>query len=364
MTLINSVKSRRIRVDRGMLPTLAGVVLLALMVIWAEDTYGNILALNTISSLFINNTHLIILSVAMTFVIITGGIDLSVGAVVAFSGVSGVMLLEAGWNPYLVMVMMVLIGASIGAVSGALVQFFDVQPFIATLATMFLARGLASVLSTQPVRVPAESPFLDLSTRIMLIDGPKNRDLTISPNVIITLAVVIAAVLLLHRTRTGRTVYALGGSEASAKLMGLPAGRTKFLVYILSGGLAGLAAVVYSSTIGTAQNITGFGWELDAIAATVIGGTLLTGGYGYVIGSFVGVLVLGLMRVILARDPNVSGEIIPLITGGILLIFVLLQRAVSGDGLVKLKEKVLHLLKPKTRSPEQPADEPKEPAQV
>src|SRR5699024_8810433 len=129
-------------------------------------------------------------------------------------------------------------------------------------------------------------------------------------------------------TRTGRTVYAIGGSEQSAALMGLSVARTKLFIYLASGTLAGIAAVVYTARLGSAQNITGIGWELDAIAAAVIGGTLLTGGFGYVLGSVVGALVLGLMNVLITRDGGIPPEATTIITGAILLVFVLLQRAV------------------------------------
>src|SRR5690606_4803870 len=119
--------------------------------------------------------------------------------------------------------------------------------------------------------------------------------LVITPGIIIAVIVVILGVFILHRTRMGRTVYAIGGSEGSARPMGLPVHKTKMWVYVISGSLAGLAAVVYTSRLGSAQNITGIGWELDAIAAVVIGGTLLTGGAGFVLGSVVGALTLGLM---------------------------------------------------------------------
>ena len=126
-----------------------------------------------------------------------------------------------------------------------------------------------------------------------MIDGPKVNDLVITPNVLIAVVVVVAGFFILHRTRTGRTVYAIGGSEPSAELMGLPVNRTKYLIYVISGLCAGIASVVYTSKLGMAQNVTGVGWELDAIAAVVIGGTLLLGGAGYVLGSVLGALVLG-----------------------------------------------------------------------
>lgn len=322
-----SLASRfHLRLD--LLPTLAALVIFIGMIVYGEVAYGRIVQMSTVSNLLINNAHLIILAVGLTFVILTGGIDLSVGAVIAFSSVAGVMLINAGWNSWLVAVLMVVIGGLFGLVSGVLIQYFNVQPFIATLAMMFLARGLASMLSTKPERLPDESPVRSLATQIKLIDGPKVNDLVVSPGVIIAVIVVLAGVFILHRTRMGRTIYAIGGSEQSAQLMGLPVHRTKMWIYVISGLLAGVAAVVYTARLGIAQNITGIGWELDAIAATVIGGTLLTGGAGFVLGSVVGALVLGLMNVLITRDGSVPPEATTIITGGILLVFVLLQRAV------------------------------------
>ena len=310
------------------LPTAASVVIFVGMLVYGEIAYGRILQASTLSNLLINNAHLILLAVGLTFVILTGGIDLSVGAVIACSSVAGVMLINAGWNPWLAMVLMVLIGTAFGAVSGVLIQYFNVQPFIATLAMMFLGRGLASILSTQPVRLGDDSAARLLSMKIKIIDGPKVNDLVITPSVIIAALVVMIAFVILHRTRTGRTVYAIGGSEQSASLMGLPVAATKLWVYVISGSLAGLAAVLYTARLGSAQNITGLGWELDAIAAAVIGGTLLTGGAGFVLGSVIGALVLGLMNVLITRDGGIPPEATTIITGGILLVFVLLQRAV------------------------------------
>lgn len=327
---MTALAARLWQTNRRALPTIAALVIFVVMVIYGEAAYGRILQYNTVSNLLINNAHLIILAVGMTFVILMGGIDLSVGAVIAFASVSGVMLVNAGWNPWLVMILMVVTGTVFGLASGVLVQYFNVQPFIATLAMMFLARGLASMLSTVPERLDAASPVRSVATEWKLVDGRRVNDLVVTPGVLIAALVVLAAFFVLHRSRTGRTVYAIGGSEQSASLMGLPVARTKVLVYVISGGLSGLAAVVYTSRLGAAQNITGIGWELDAIAATVIGGTLLTGGAGFVLGSVVGALVLGLMTVLITRDGSIPPEATTIITGGILLVFVLLQRVVVG----------------------------------
>tara|TARA_R110002051_G_scaffold246021_1_gene305634 strand:+ start:11507 stop:12556 length:1050 start_codon:yes stop_codon:yes gene_type:complete len=321
--------SRAVTTNPSVLPTMAAVLIFVGMIVYGEIAYGRILQYNTISNLLINNAHLIILAIGMTFVIMTGGIDLSVGSVIALSSVAGVMLANSGWNPYVVILLMVGIGTLMGLTSGILIQYFNVQPFIATLAMMFLGRGLASLLSTVPERLADESPIRWFGSQFKVIDGEKVNDLVLTPGGVIAVVVLLLAFFVLHRTRTGRTVYAIGGSESSSILMGLPVTRTKLLVYVISGTLAGIAAVVYTSRLGSAQNITGIGWELDAIAATVIGGTLLTGGYGFVLGSGIGALVLGLMNVLITRDGGIRPEMTTIITGSILLAFVLLQRIVT-----------------------------------
>lgn len=234
---------KRLALHLDALPTVASILIFVGMIVFGELAYGRILQFSTMSNLLINNAHLIILAIALTFVILTGGIDLSVGSVIAVSSVAGVMLLNAGWNPWLVVVLMILIGASSGLIAGVLVQYFDVQPFIATLAMMFLGRGLASILSTVPERVADDSQFMVLGAELKILDGPKVNDIVITPGVIVAALVVIIAFFVLHRTRIGRTVYAIGGSEQSAALMGLPVAATKVWVYVISGGLAGLGRV-------------------------------------------------------------------------------------------------------------------------
>lgn len=315
---------------RAGLPAIAAWAIFALMVTFGQLKYGAIVQSSTISNLFINNAHMLIIAVGLTLVVITGGIDLSVGAVIAVSSVAGVMLSNQGWNPYAVIAVMVLIGTAFGLASGVLVEFVGMQPFIATLTMMFLARGIASTLSTSSERLDPDSPIRELGHQFKLHDGEKVNDLVITPGVMIALATVALGVFLSRRTRFGRTVYAIGGSESAARLMGLPVRRTRLLAYVLSGTLSAIAGVVYTSRIGNAQNITGIGWELTAIAAVVIGGTVLTGGYGSIAGSVVGVLVLGMMNVLITRDGGIRPEWTTIITGSILFAFVLLQRAVTG----------------------------------
>ncbi len=316
--------------NQTILPTLAALVLLIGMLVYAEIAYGRVFHAGTISSLLVSFAPTIILAVGATIVIVSAGIDLSVGAVVAFTSVAGVMLMNIGLNGWLGIIFMIVAGAVFGVIAGVMVQYFGVQPFIATLAMMFLARGLASILSTTPVQVAADSPLLLLATDIKIYDGPKVNDFVITPGLIIAVLVVFAAWFFMHRTRMGRTVYAIGQSETSAELMGLPVARTRVTIYIISGALAGLAAAVYTAEVGgKAQNVTGLGWELDAIAAVVIGGTLLTGGAGYVLGSVIGVFVLAALRLIITKDGTINPEYLTIITGAVLLGFVLLQRVLT-----------------------------------
>lgn len=312
---------------QGFLPTLIALVLLLGMLIYAEVAYGRVFHAGTMSDLLVGAAPMLILAVGMTIVIISAGIDLSVGAVVAFSSVAGVMIMNTGVNGWLSLLLMVALGALFGLAAGVMVQFFNVQPFIATLAMMFLARGLASMLTTDVVRAPEGSPFGWLATKWKLYDGPKVNDFTVTPGFVIAILVVIAAVFFMHRTRMGRTVYGIGESDSSAQLMGLPVARTRVWIYIMSGACSGLAAVVYTASVqGSARNVTGLGWELDAIAAVVIGGTLLTGGAGYVLGSVIGVMVLQVLRLIITKDGTIDPQYLTIITGAVLLVFVLLQR--------------------------------------
>jgi simple sugar transport system permease protein len=321
---------RKLTTNPSTLPTLASLVIFVAMLVYGESAYGRILQYSTISNLLINNAHIIILAAGLTMVILTGGIDLSVGAVVALSSVAGVMSVNAGLDPWLAVVLMIVIGSAFGLFSGVLIQYFNVQPFIATLSSMFLARGLAAILSTDAEQLDPDASIRVLAETITIIDGPKVNNLETTLGVIIALLVVAGAFFLLHRTRLGRTAYAIGGSEQSALLMGLPVNRTKLWLYTISGTLAGLASVVYTTRIGVGQNIIGDGWEMQAIAAAVIGGTLLTGGAGFVLGSVVGALVLGLMNVLITRDGTIPPAWTTIITGGVLLVFVLIQRAVTA----------------------------------
>ncbi|HMO11422.1 MAG TPA: sugar ABC transporter permease YjfF, partial [Actinotalea sp.] len=182
---------------------------------------------------------------------------------------------------------MLLGGALIGLLIGVLVQYFNVQPFIASLAGLFLGRGLAYVVSLSSIKVEDPAVLWLQQNRIRF------GDFYLTPTGIIALAVVALGVFVLHLTRFGRTVYAIGGNEQSARLMGLDVARTKVMAYVISGTCSGLAGLLLTAYSGAGYPRNGIGTELDAIAAVVIGGTLLSGGRGFVVGSLIGVMVHG-----------------------------------------------------------------------
>jgi simple sugar transport system permease protein len=271
-------------------------------------------------NLLVDNAHLIVLAVGMTFVILTGGIDLSVGSVVALSTVILAKALQSGWPTPVAITTVLLVGPLLGLLMGTVIELFEVQPFIVTLAGMFLARGLCYVISVDTL--PIKDPLLrSLGLNYVYL----YEDKFIRWTVVIALTVVVVAMFVLHETRFGRTVYAIGGSRQSAQLMGLEAARTSISVYVISGFCAALAGLLLGVQKLSGYSLNGVGLELDAIAAAVIGGVLLSGGVGFVFGSLIGVLVLGTIQVFVTTE-NLDSYWTRIMTGIMLLIFVLVQR--------------------------------------
>lgn len=312
---------KRPKIDLRYMPVIGTGIIFALILLIGGTRYDNFLSGGVISNLFINNSFLIVISVGMTFVIITGGIDLSVGSMIAFTGILAAQLLQHGWPASIVIPVIILVGGLVGLIVGVMVHVFEIQPFIATLAAMFLARGLAFVVSLDSISITDPTFVWLSSTRI-----PLGGKWAITPSVIIALAVVAIAFFVLHYTEFGRTVYAIGGGEQSAVLMGLPVTRTKILVYVISGICGGIGGFLFSIFSRSGYSLTGVGMELDAIAAVVIGGTILTGGSGYVLGTLFGVLTLGTIQTIITFEGTLSSWWTKIVIGALLLVFVILQR--------------------------------------
>ncbi len=304
------------------LSPLASLLLFVVMFVAVVGSYSFASPAQVFLNLLVDNAHLIVLAVGMTFVILTGGIDLSVGAVVALSTVLLATTLRAGWPMPVAVGVVLVVGPSLGLLMGLIIEYFDVQPFIVTLAGMFLARGLCYVLSVDslPIKDPALRAF-GLNYVYLY------EDKFIRWTVVLALAAALVGAYVLHQTRFGRTVYAVGGNRQSAQLMGLDAAGARVSVYAISGLCAALAGLLLAVQKLSGYSLNGVGLELDAIAAAVIGGVLLSGGVGFVLGSVVGVLVLGTIQMFVTAA-NLDSYWTRIMTGALLLVFVLVQRLV------------------------------------
>ncbi|WP_433223463.1 galactofuranose ABC transporter, permease protein YjfF [Dactylosporangium sp. CS-047395] len=304
-------------------PVMATGILLVIMYSVGVVRYEGFDDTQIVLNVFIDNAFLLVVAVGMTFVILTGGIDLSVGAVVALTTMIAATMLEKGFNPGLVILVVLAVGGVIGLGMGAIIHFFDIQPFIATLAGMFLARGTCYVISTDSI------PITNEWWNGVASDKLRFGGFHIGWSVVISAVVVAAAAYVLAYTRFGRNVYALGGNQQSALLMGLPVGRTKIGVYTISGLCSALGGVLLTFYTPSGYGLNALGMELDAIAAVVIGGTVLTGGSGFVLGTVLGVGVLGLIQTIITFQGTLSSWWTKIVIGALLFVFIVLQRTVT-----------------------------------
>ena len=262
-----SASSSSRRLDPRHLPLLVTLALFLSMVVVGAILYPVFLSPQVFLNLLIDNAFLCVAAVGATFVILTGGIDLSVGAVIAFTTVLLAMLVQqSGWHPLAAIPVVLALGSAFGAAMGVLIQHYRLQPFVVTLAGMFLARGAATLLSVDSISIA--HPF---HTTLSYVRIPLGFG-SLSIGAVLALLVVAAGIWIAHATRFGRTVYAIGGSETSARLMGLPVGSTLVGVYALSGFCSALAGVTYTFYMLSGYSQHALGLELDAIAAVVIGG--------------------------------------------------------------------------------------------
>ena len=274
-----------------------------------------------------DNAFLGVAAIGATFVILSGGIDLSVGAAVAFTSILIASLVGSGMNPFVVIVIALLIGAIFGTAMGCLIQWFELPPFLVTLAGMFLARGMGFVVHPQSLGI--EHPFfLKHITEDLSIHLTERVSVPFTATCFVV--ILLVALLVAHYTPFGRYIYALGGDEQSATLMGLPVGRTKIFTYTVSGFCSALAGVVYTFYTQSGDPASCVGLELDAIAAVVIGGTLLSGGVGFMAGTAMGVLILGLIQTLITFQGNLNTWWTRIVVGILVLVFILLQNIITS----------------------------------
>jgi len=306
------------------LPLLATIIIFILAYAVCTTQYPNILSTRVVGNLLTDNAFLGIAAVGMTFVILSGGIDLSIGSVIAFTGVFlAIILRDTSIHPLAAFALVLVITTVFGAIMGAIIHYLEMPAFIVTLAGMFLARGMAFVLSIDSI--PVNNDFYTELTGLYF-RLPGGGRLTVIGGLM--LLVFAAGVLLAHRTRFGTNVYALGGGAQTSQLMGVPVGRVTIQIYALSGFLAGLSGIVFSLYTSAGYSLAAVGVELDAIAAVVIGGTLLTGGAGFVGGTLIGILIQGLIQTYITFDGTLSSWWTKILIGLLLFAFILMQKGI------------------------------------
>ena len=332
----NPVKNRRREplTDTQLLLTITVCIFFGMyffaMAVWG----GGFLRWQRVFDLLNDNASLIIVACSLTIVMIGGGIDISVGGVTALVVMSCVVHLNAGGNLFTSILMAVGIGLAFGVVQGYLVAYLEIQPFIITLAGMFFARGMTTIVSVNPQKVAHEGFLKLMSTKIeipWLGYTAKNGNIIparMEIGVVVALVIVALVYVMLRKTRLGRNIYALGGNSQSALMLGINVKRTKFISYVISGLLAGIGGFVFMMHTGAGNATNAAGAEMNAIASAIIGGTLLSGGVGNVIGTLFGVMTLTTIKSIV----TVSGLSEPwwqsITTGAMLCFFILLQSVV------------------------------------
>jgi simple sugar transport system permease protein len=301
-------------------------VVFILLYIFCYSRFDSFGTTRVICNLLRNNAYLGIPAVGVTFVILSGGIDLSPGAVIAFTGVFCALMIERkGMHPVPVFAIILTIGTLFGMMMGVIIHYFKIPAFIVTLSGMFLARGGAYVLTTDSISI--RHPFYEDISKIVYIFPDEGR-FTFAAGAFII--VVLVGIFLAHFTRFGRNVYAMGGNQTGAMLLGVPMARTTISIYALSSFLATFAGIVLSLSKRSGDSTIAVGAEMDVIAAVVIGGTLLTGGVGYVIGTFIGTLLPGVIQTYLTLDGSLTPWWIKIIIGILLFVFIGLQKILSS----------------------------------
>lgn len=333
-----SKKRFRILENPNLLMVYATLGIFVLIYLFGALVYGSkgFTSIRTFTLFFADNAYIGISAVGMTLVLITGGIDLSVAAVSSLTGMIiayGTTVL--GLHPLVCIGAALVFGVGLGLLMGACIHYLNVPPFITTLTGMFFARGICSLISRESI--PIDHPMMDaLASAKIYLRWPNASGewvkikpvASIDLNTILFIAMILIGVIILQKTRFGRNVYAIGGSEQSANLMGLPVARTKILVYGFNGLCSVLAGVSYAIYVKSGWNLSLSGAELDVISCCVIGGVMLSGGVGYMLGTLLGVLLKATIPAIITFNGAMNSWWAKIFTGVLLLLFIIIQRAV------------------------------------
>lgn len=292
-----------------------GLILLIIVVSILNPSFLDLSnLLNLLRQISING----LIAFGMTFIILTGGIDLSVGSILALSSAFIALMITSGVDPIIALIIGVLIGFVLGAVNGLLVTKGNMAPFIATLATMTIFRGLTLVITDG-------NPITNLGDSYLFQLFGKGYFIGIPVPAVTMIIVFVILLILLQKTTFGRHTYAIGGNEVAAKISGIKVNKIKILIYGISGLMSALAGGILTSRLNSAQPTAGTSYELDAIAAVVLGGTSLTGGKGRIVGTLIGVLIIGVLNNGL-NLLGVSSFYQQVVKGVVILIAVLIDR--------------------------------------
>lgn len=309
------------------------LVALVLLLAAATVRYDGFLTIRNISNILVQSSINGIISVGMMLVIVLGGIDLSVGSVAALAAVTSAQLINS--SSLLVAVLLpIFIGMTVGFISGILIVKLDMNAFIATLSTQFFARGLTHVLSE------SKNVTVDKTNEAFTFIGSGKIFGVVPVQVIIFLVVILVMGFILTYTSYGRCIYAIGGNKEAAKMMGARVDKNTVIAYIISGGLAALAGIILCARLGSGQPTSGIGYETDAIAAVVMGGTLLTGGWGTMRGTFMGIITLSVINNILNLEGNLSSWWQDVILGTLVLIIIIAQSSPRRSRAIKQNKAV------------------------
>jgi galactofuranose transport system permease protein len=312
--------------NRKYLPLIATIIVFAALFATGGMMYRNFLSTLVLGHILADNAFIIIAAIGATFVILSGGIDLSIGSMIGFVGVCMAVLDQAGWHPLASAALLLCFGIMFGAAQGYIIDFCEIQPFIVTLAGLFLLRGACFMVTLESVPIRHEFVQTFASARVPL---PGRGFLTSSA--IVMLLSLGLAILIAHFTRFGTNVYAIGGDRESARLMGVPIRRTTVMIYGLAGFYSALAGVIYALYTSSGYPLAGTTTELSAIAAVVLGGTLLTGGVGLVAGTLFGGMILGLISTLIIFHGSLNSAWIMIASGMLLFAFIVLHRFLVGS---------------------------------
>jgi ribose/xylose/arabinose/galactoside ABC-type transport system permease subunit len=291
------------------------LAVLVLVLAVSAFAFDRFFTFRNLENVIAQSSFLGLIAVGMTFVIISKGIDLSVGSLLALGGVLAAFSVQVAGT--LALIVPVLACGAIGLLNGLLIAKAKMAPFIVTLAALLGVRGLVLAIAGERTIAISDAPVFTWFGR--------GEVLGIEVPIFIMILAFAVGALVLNRTSYGQAIFAIGSSEDAAQLMGVPVDRTKIIAYTVSGALAGLAGALLAARLSAGQPVVGAAWELDAIAAVVVGGTLLTGGYGTMSGSLIGVLLLGVLQNLINQVGTLSSYTQQMASGAFLIIVVTIQ---------------------------------------